>query len=291
MYYYIVNPAAGGGRINKIQDRLQDRLKKLGIMGEFVKSTGPDDVAKLARLGIERGFKTIVAVGGDGTINEVMNAIIDNDRIALGIIPTGTTNDLADALGIADWYAATGILASRKIEQIDLGSIGEKFFVTSATIGFDSKISNSKRLTKGNVAEKIKYGVKIFKEAAAYKPIKAYLKFDGNYEVEADCFNLIISNSTFFPLSGIASKIGDNLLDTVIITKIPGSKIFKYSFLADDSAIDLPKISVFRSKKIEVTTKEPADVFADGQFIQKTPVTVNIADKKIRVIVSRKHKF
>lgn len=291
MYYYIVNPAAGGGRINKIQDRLQERLKRLGIMGEFVKSTGPDDVAKLARLGIERGFKTIVAVGGDGTINEVMNAIIDNEKIVLGIIPTGTTNDLADALGIVDWYAATGILASRKIEQIDLGRIGDKFFVTSATIGFDSKISGSKRLTNGNIAEKIRYGIKVFKEAASYKPIKAYLKFDNNYEVEAECFNLIVSNSTFSPISGIKSKIDDNLLDTVIITKIPGSKIFKYSFLADSSAIDLPKISVFRSKNIQITTKDPVAVFADGQLIQKTPVNIQIADKKLRVIISRKRKF
>lgn len=291
MYYYIVNPAAGGGKINKIQDRLQDRLKRLGIMGEFVKSTGSDDVAKLARLGIERGFKTIVAVGGDGTINEVMNATINHEKVVLGIIPTGTKNELASALGIDDWYAATGILASRKIENIDLGSIGEHFFVTSVSIGFDSRISTARRLSKGNLIDRTRYGVKVFKEAAAYKPIKSFLRFDGDYEVEADCFNIVISNSTFFSLKNIPAKTSENLLDTVVITKIPGSKIFKYSFLADSSAIELPKISVFRSREIEISTKDPVDVMADGQFIQQTPVVIKMAEKKLKMIVSRKRKI
>lgn len=291
MYYYIVNPAAGGGKINKIQERLTDRLKRLGIMGEFVKSTGPDDVAKLARLGIERGYKTIVAVGGDGTMNEVLNSIIDNEKVVLGIIPTGTTNELADALGIHDWYDATGILASRKIEQIDLGRIDNKFFVTSVTIGFDSKIANQRRLSRGNFVEKARYGVKIFKEAAAFKPISTFIKFDNNYEVEADCFNVIVSNSHFFPLSKSKKENDGNLLDTMIITKIPGSKIFKYSYLSDNSAIDLPKISVFRSKYITITTKDPVDVAADGQLVAQTPVKITTADKKLRVIVARKRKI
>ncbi len=291
MYYYIVNPAAGGAKINKIQEKLIARLKRLGIMGEFVKSTGADDVAKLAKLGIERGYKTIVAVGGDGTINEVMNAIIDNDKIVLGVIPTGTTNDLADALGISDWYAATGILASRKIEQIDLGKIANKFFVTSVTIGFDSKISGSRRLSRGNFIEKSRYAFKVFTEAASFKPISAFLKFDNNYEAEADCFNIIISNSQFSPAIKKDKKLNDNLLNTMIITKIPGAKIFKYSYLADSSAIDLPRISVFRSKYIDITTKDPVDVTADGQIITKTPVRISVTDKKLRVIVSRKRKI
>lgn len=286
MYYYIVNPAAGGARINKIQERLQERLKRLGIFGEFVKSTGPDDVAKLARLGIEKGYKTIVAVGGDGTINEVMNVILDQPKIALGIIPTGTTNDLAYALGINDWYSATGILASRKIEEVELGQIGERYFVTSAAVGFEPKIAQIKRLSKGHFIDKARYGLGVFKEASSYRPIKTRLKFDNNYEVEAEIFNIIISNSNFSPLK----KKNTNLLNTVIVTKIPGSKALKYGF-SDSSSIDFPKISAFQSKNIEISSKDPIDIAADGQIIGKTPVTVKMTDRKLRVIVSRKRRI
>lgn len=291
MYYYIVNPAAGGAKINKIQDRLKDRLKRLNIMGEFVKSTGADDVAKLARLGVERGYKTIVAVGGDGTINEVMNAILDYDKVALGIIPTGTTNDLADAMGIKDWFSATSILASRKIEEVDLGIVGDRFFVTSVSIGFDPKIADFKRLSRGNAIDKVKYGFGVFKEATTFKPLNTRIKFDNNYEVEADCFNVIVSNAQFFPLISANPVPNDNLLDTVVITKIPNSKIIRYGYLSDPSKIDLPKISVFHSKKIEISSKNPCDVAADGQIIAKTPVEIRMADKKLRVIVSRKRNF
>lgn len=288
MYYYIVNPAAGGARINKIQDRLQDRLKKLGIFGEFVKSTGPSDVGKLAKLGVEKGYKTIVAVGGDGTINEVMNVILDQEKVALGIIPTGTTNDLAYALGIHDWYQATGILSSRKIEEVALGQVGERFFVTTSTIGFEPRISEIKRLSKGNVFDKARFGLKVFKESAAYKPISAHLQFDDNYEVEADIFNILVSNVNFSPLG---KGDGSNMLDTIVVTKIPGSKAFSYGYFSDPNSIDLPKISVFHSKKIKVTTKEPAEVAADGQIIGTTPTEITISDRKLRVIVSRRRKI
>lgn len=288
MYYYIVNPAAGGGRINKIQDKLQERLKKLGILGEFVKSTGPKDVGKLAKLGIERGYKTIVAVGGDGTINEVMNVILNQEKVALGIIPTGTTNDLAFALGINDWYQATGILSSRKIEEVELGQIGDRYFVTSATAGFEPRVSEIKRLSKGNIFDRTRYGLRVFKEASSYKPIHAHLKFDNDYEVEADIFNIIVSNVNFSPFS---KKEGANLLNTVVITKVPGSKAFKYGYFDDPSAIDLPKISVFHSKNISISTKEPVELAADGQIVGTTPTEIKISDRKLRVIVSRKRRI
>lgn len=291
MYYYIVNPAAGGAKINKIQDRLKDRLKRLGIMGEFVKSTGPDDVAKLARLGIERGYKTIVAVGGDGTINEVMNAILDNEKIVLGIIPTGTTNDLADALGIRDWFSATGILASRKIEEVNLGRVADRYFVTTVNIGFESRISNIKRLSRGNIADRVRFGLGVFKEATTYRPIKAKIKFDNNYDVLADCFNIVVANSNFSPIIGKNPKKYDNLLNTTVVTKIPGLKALRYGYLADTSVIELPKISVFHSKKITIETKKPVDVSADGQVVGKTPISVRVSDKKVRVIVARKRKI
>lgn len=291
MYYYIVNPAAGGAKIGKIQDRLKSRLTDLGIMGDFVKSTGSDDIARLARMGVEKGYKTIVAVGGDGTINEVMNELLGNEKIVLGIIPIGTTNDLADALGVKSWYSATSILASRKIEDIDLGKVGNKYFITSVTIGFDAEFSRDRRLSRGNVFEKARYSAKLFSKSIVFKPIKASLKFDDNYEVEAEIFSVVISNSKFSPLSFARTKSKDNLLDTAVITRIPGYKMLQYGYLSDLSSVDLPKISVFHSREIEISTKKPKEVAIDGQVVTETPVKIEMSDKRLKVIVSRKRKF
>lgn len=290
MYYYIVNPAAGGSKIDKIQDRLKSRLKDLGIMGEFVKSTGPEDVGKLTRMAIERGYKTIVAVGGDGTINEVMNEIIDNPKIVLGIIPIGTTNDLADSLGIHSWYSATGILASRKVEEINLGQIGKRYFVTSVMIGFDAEFAKEKRLAHGNALEKARFGARLLSKSASFKPIETRITFDNNYEVEAEAFSVVVSNSKSSPLKQVKMTADDSLLDTVVITKIPGYKMLKYGYASDSTGIELPKISVFHSKEILIDTKKPKEVAADGQVVGETPVKISLADKRLRVIVSRKRR-
>lgn len=292
MYYYIVNPAAGGARINKIQDRLVERLKRLGIYGEFVKSTGGNDVAKLAKLGISKGYKTIVAVGGDGTINEVMNAILDNPKVALGIIPMGTTNDLADALGITDWYQSTGILAARKIEEVSLGHVGDRVFITSVTVGFDPKIARLKQLSKGNFADRVRSALGIFGQASSYRPIKATIRFDRKYEVEADCFNIVVASGIFSPVYLGKNRVQTGkIFDTVVISKIPGAKALKYGYGASRSEIEKNKISVFHADSVEIETKKPTEVTADGQVVGTTPVKIGKTDQSVRVIVSKRRKI
>jgi diacylglycerol kinase (ATP) len=292
MYYYIVNPAAGGARINKIQDRLVERLKRLGIYGDFVKSTGPEDVGKLAKLGIRQGYKTIVAVGGDGTINEVMNAILEHPKVALGIIPMGTTNDLADALGIGDWVQATNILAARKIEEIPLGQVGDRVFVTSVSVGFDPKIARLKQLSKGSFGEKVRSALGMLGQASAYRPIQANIRFDKKYEVEAECFNIVVASGIFSPVFLSKSREKTNkIFDTVVITKIPGSKALKYGYGSSTKEIEKNKISVLHSDTIEIETKKPTEVTADGQVIGTTPVKIGKTEQTVRVIVSKRRKI
>jgi len=290
MYYYILNPAAGGGRINKIQDRLKSRLKELGIAGEFVKSIGEGDVTKLARLGIEKGFKTIVAVGGDGTINEVINGLT-NTNVALGIIPIGNSNELAKTLGINDWQAACNILAARKIEEVDLGKIGKKFFVTSVNIGFEAE-SSGLRYDDQNVFQKIKSFQKAFSWATKYKSQNATLFFDDKYSVETDFFNIQVSNGQFVNFLKHGNLPQDNKLDVIILAKMPYGKTLKY--LLNTRNLDEKKklsFSLFRTKRVLIKTPKPADVAIDGLVCGKTPIICEVANQKLKVIVSKKRKF
>ncbi|MCL4387387.1 hypothetical protein M1307_03265, partial [Patescibacteria group bacterium] len=228
MYYYILNPASGGGRINKIQDRLKNRLRQLGIAGEFVKSIGEGDVTKLTLLGIKRGFKTIVAVGGDGTINEVINGIGDQN-VALGIIPIGNTNELAKTLGISGWQSACNILAARKIETVDLGKIGPDYFVTAVNIGFEADISHLKPSGDSSPIRKFSYYRKALLASNNFKHKKAVINIDDNYLVETDFFNIQISNGQFSLLPMENAGIQDSLLDIIIIGRMSYAKTLRYA--------------------------------------------------------------
>lgn len=291
MYYYIINPASGGGKINKIQDKLKERLKELGIAGEFAKSTGPGDIARLTKMAIERNYKTIVAVGGDGTINEIINAVGDSS-VALGIIPTGSSNELANMLGIPDWTTACNILAARKVEEVDLGLINDKLFVTSASIGFDNVIYDMKRgRGAANSLSKFAFITKLSAIAKVFKPIHLELNFDGRYSVETECFNFSLSNGAFLNYLPQKSKPQDNMLDAVLISHLNFRDALKYGQGTLDLSKKLGQVSVFHTKKIKITSKEPVTVSADGKAVAETPVTIEVSDRKLRVIVSKKRHF
>ncbi|NTU69821.1 acylglycerol kinase family protein, partial [bacterium] len=113
MYFYIVNPASGGARINKIQTKLLSLLRENKIYGEFVKTTGKGDAARLVHIAIEKGATNIIAVGGDSTVSEVINEVYKTDAV-FGIIPIGKTNVLAHSLGINSWQDSIKVLAKRK---------------------------------------------------------------------------------------------------------------------------------------------------------------------------------
>jgi diacylglycerol kinase (ATP) len=290
MYYYIINPASGGGKINKVQEKLKERLKELGIAGEFAKSTGPGDIARLTKMAIDRNYKTIVAVGGDGTINEIINSI-GVARVALGIIPMGSCNELANMLGIADWQTACNILAARKVEEVDLGLINDKLFVTAASIGFDNLLFDIKRNQRTGTWGKFAYTAKLSAAARSYKSLHLVFNFDDKYSVETDCFNFSLSNSAFLTYLPQKSKPQDNMLDAVLISRLSHGDAIKYGRGTLDLSKKFGQVSVFHTKKIKVTSKDPVTVSADGKPVAETPVTIEVSDRKLRVIVSKKRHF
>lgn len=289
MYYYIINPASGGGKINKVQDKLRTRLKELGIAGEFVKSTGPGDIPKLTKMAIDKGFNTIVAVGGDGTIHEVINSI-PNENVALGIIPMGSTNELAKLLGINDWTDACTILAARKVEVVDLGKIGDKLFVTSASIGFDNSIYDIKKNQPANFISKASYYTKLASAAKLFKPISLELEFE-KFSVEVESLNFSISNGQFLNYIPQNFQPQDNILDAVVVNKLSYGDIIKYATGKLNYKTHKEKFSIFHTQKVRVKTIKPVPVSADGQIVAETPVTIEVSDRKLKVIVSKKRKF
>lgn len=283
MYYYILNPVSGGGRINKIQERLKSKLKELGIAGEFVKSIGEGDVTKLTAMGIRKGYKTIVAVGGNGTINEVINGV-GNSGVAVGIIPIGDKNELARSLGIPDWQTACNILAARKIETLDIGRVGKSYFITSVDIGFEAEMTEQKP-AETSLIHKALYYKKALSWSSKFKPQKAALNLNDEYIVDTDFFNIKITNSR---MSGRGKKGAENMLDVLVTGKMPYLNSLKYIINPDSLKQERkPDLSLFRTKKVIINTAKKAPVSVDGKILYKTPVLCEISDRKLKIIVAR----
>lgn len=134
MYYYIVNPNAGDRTIDSIQDKLKDQLHRLDIDGEFHKTLEKGDAGRIALSGVKKSANTIVVIGGDKTVNEVISAVhgSSSPRTPIGIIPTGHSNRLAEILGIKDWQQAVELLATRRLHQFKLIHINGHHFIHQA---------------------------------------------------------------------------------------------------------------------------------------------------------------
>lgn len=256
MYYYILNPASGGGRINKIQDRLKTKLSELGIAGEFVKSIGEGDAKKLAVMGVKKGYKTIVAVGGTSTINEVINGV-GNSGVAVGIIPIGNKNELANSLGILDWQSACNILAARKIEVLNLGRVGKSYFITSVDIGFGAEMAEQKP-AENSVLHKALHYRRALSWSSKFKPQKATLNFDNEYLVDTDFFNIKVSSTKKSKKRKKTVKEEKTLLNVKVVGKMSNIGSFKY--ILDPESLSnekQPDISIFHCKKVIINTKKP----------------------------------
>ncbi|MGB9609252.1 MAG: diacylglycerol/lipid kinase family protein [Minisyncoccia bacterium] len=301
MYYYIINPAAGNGRIDKIQNRLKEIIKSLGIDGEMVKTTGPADVYKLTDLALKKSCQTIVAVGGDSTVNEVANALIDKKAV-LGIIPIGRTNSVAKTLGIESWEEACQILAARKLEKIDLAKISNipqtdsletktRFFLTSVEIGLESKINKFRN--EKSFFYKISLVQKIIKEILNLKEEKLTLEINEDFTATTEMITVIVANCCFSLLNReFKPNPADKQLDVLIISKLP-----KISLLRNIRSIikgnyeNLSQLSIFKAKNIKLITSKPIELSIDGEPIMQTPAEIEIVPEKLKIIVGKKRVF
>lgn len=305
MYSYIINPAAGNGKIDKIQNKLKETVKSLGIDGEFVKTTGGGDMVKLVQMALDKGQNTIIAIGGDGTVNEMANVLVDR-KATLGVIPTGNTNSLAKTLGINSWEEACQILAARKVEKIDLAKITsvpsktsqkikERYFITSAEIGFESNIA--KQRSEDKFFYKMLFARKIFKQIFSLNAQKVTIEVNGSFTATTQMFTLIVSNCRFSNktknLNGcFTPNPRDKMLDIIIVSKMPRFKMMKnLSSIMNGNYENLPETSIFSAKNVKIVTKEPIDLSVDGELVAQTPVEIEIIPRQLKIIVGKNRTF
>jgi len=139
---YIVNPRAGRGSHAAVTRALEDRLVTHGLRGTVRVTEGPGHATRIAREAADDGAPLVVAVGGDGTAHEVVNGVAGS-RSTFALVPAGTGNDLALALGVpADPDAALAALANGRETRIDLGRFDDdRWFVNSLGLGFEAQVT------------------------------------------------------------------------------------------------------------------------------------------------------
>jgi len=286
----IVNPSAGRGDVSKFIPQLREMLSRKGISFELVVTRSPGHAIELAREGTKQ-FQTIVAVGGDGTINEVVNGIMGTDAV-LGIIPLGTGNDLARSLKIPfSLEKSVQTLTSGRTVSIDVGKDIDGYFTDILGIGFPSDVmfhaNTSTSRFRGTTAIK----ASIIQVINKLQPYQVMIETDQG-QFSATVMGVFILNTPYtgggVNLAPDAS-MDDGAFDVVIMNemrKLEFLRLLPKSYKGKH--VGSPNVRIIRTSKIKITTVTPMRKNFDGNIIGITPIDAQVLPLALRVIVPGK---
>lgn len=292
-WFFIVNPTAGRGKTGKKISKLVTTLNehKLDFEIELTKAAG--HATQLAQEAIKRGFHNIISVGGDGTLNEVVNGVMLSGKVEevnVGIVPEGGGNDFAMNFNLSSKIdKAVEILQRLNIKKIDVGKIEDRYFINALGIGFDARaaqISNKIKHLNGLP----RYLLAVIKALVSLKPFEAEVKLD-NYTYNSPFLLIAIGNGKYtgggFLLTPEA-LVDDGFLDICFIKTITRRRILSLLPSAiKGQHLKEPEVDLKQSRTIEIITKTPLPFYTDGELPElKDPLhfKIELFPKKLNLI-------
>ncbi|HEV2061113.1 MAG TPA: diacylglycerol kinase family protein [Solirubrobacteraceae bacterium] len=283
----LCNPSAGGGRAAKILPRAERALRELGIQFHTEVTRDLAHARDLARSAATAAEVT-VTLSGDGLVGCVVGVLREVPGSVLGILPGGRGNDTARMLGIPPAIeAACAVIANGAERDLDIGDVEGRSFIGIASLGFDSdanRIANAAPSRLGRLV----YVYGALRALAGWKAAAFELRLDGE-PVEVSGYSVAACNSGCYGggmrLAPDAS-LDDGLLDVVLI----GAQS-KRGFLAtlpkafSGAHVRHPAVRVLRARELRVAADRPFTVYADGDPIGDTPVTIRVVPHALRVLV------
>ncbi|HKK41704.1 MAG TPA: diacylglycerol kinase family protein [Bacteroidales bacterium] len=298
----IVNPNAGngnGGRDwGKISSLLHDA--KISFAHRITESKG--HAISYAKEGIAEGYRNLVAVGGDGTLNEVVNGIFLNNvcpatDITLASIPVGTGNDWGKMFGITpDYENAIKIIAEKKTMKHDIGRMHyydeneqkTRYFINIAGMGFEAVVVNKTNFQKEHgKGGKLIYLYNLLTSLLAYKNTPAELTIDDE-TIKTVIFSVNIGNGKYCG-GGMRQTPralpDDGLLDVTIIKDIGKLEIIrKLKILYNGTILTHPRIDGYKCKTVRVTSPSPLYLEADGESLGNTPADFDLIPDALNIV-------
>lgn len=266
---FIVNPNSAKGNEKRISRAIESRIDQNVFDVSVVYTQSADHAIKLSSKAVADYIDIIVAVGGDGTVNEVASQMIQTSS-ALGIVPLGSGNGLARHLGISrNIETAIDIINNQYSSTIDTGSINGKIFVSIAGIGFDALVAE--RFAKSNRRGFLGYFQIIANEYLNYKPQSYKLTFDDGMVFTKRALFVSFANSNQFGYNTTIApnaKLRDGLLDVCIVNKPQIYHIPLIASLLLLKRIDIsPSTTIIKTKSLTVVRDHEGVVNIDGEAI------------------------
>ncbi|AXI08207.1 diacylglycerol kinase [Oceanobacillus zhaokaii] len=267
----IYNPTSGREAIKKELPTILEKLEIAGYEASAHSTVGEGDAASAAKIAVEREYDLVIAAGGDGTINEVIHGMAEQDyRPKLGIIPVGTTNDFARALHIPrDIMKAVDIILEGNSMLLDVGKVNDQHFINIAGGGRLTELSYDVPIKLKTMLGQLAYYVKGIEMLPSLKPARARIEYDGNV-IDEDIMLFLVSNSNSvggFEKLAPGAKLNDGYFDLLILRETNLAEFIRIATLALRGAhLDNKNLIYAQAKHIKVIPEEKMQLNIDGEY-------------------------
>ncbi len=293
----IANPGAGNGSDAANNLKLViGYLENNGLKVDVAYAKPKEKATPIARHAVKDGYKIVIALGGDGTVEAVMRGMIGS-KAHLGIVPAGTENNIARSLGIPTGLEeACTLIGSEAMCKLDMGQVktnkGKKLlFFEMATIGLSAAIyPAANKAANGKIASIKDAALTLVHQKT--KPI-FNLTFNDESKYEVETMLVMISNTPVFGKNFLVApqaSLQDGLLDISVYPEFSKAELLSYySAVMDGGYSGDSKVHHYQASKIKVKSSPKQDIMADGVALGKGTVTIKVRSGALRVITTKEN--
>ena len=296
----IVNPIAGAGRTAKKWPQIMGLMKGIGLRFEYDLTEAPGHAIELAKSAAKKGYELVVSVGGDGTINEVVNGLYNAGNIkevTLGIVSTGAGADYIRTIGTPRHFinACHRLTNPRNlavdlgvVEYLSNGQITKRLFVNFAGLGFDAEVVKATTRRFKALGSTPSYLMGLLTTFLFYETKQVSLVLDGQPE-ERKVWTILMSNGKYGGggmLAAPDADPSDGLFDVVVIDDLSKLDLLKsLPRIYKGTHLSHPKVTVKRAREIDIQPIQRMALQADGELLGQAPARVYMLPAALNIAI------
>jgi diacylglycerol kinase (ATP) len=292
----LVNPAAGGGRASEVLPGVREFARKSGWQVEICVTQSADDLAAQASKAAQAGRKRIMVLGGDGTFQVLVNALMAFPEVVLGVIPAGGGNDLAAALGLpADPLQAAALLLQGETCYVDAARVRtsdgiERLYTGGGGLGLDAEAAHYASGVYRNMRGRLRYVLAAIRALFGFHAIRVRIRMEGcdtrNFDATALLVGVLNTPSYGAGLClAPQAKTDDGKLDLVLLDDLKAGEILRLlPALVSRGELRTKRVKRFRVERVWIETDRPCWFHGDGELMGTTPVEVSVVPRAVRIL-------
>jgi len=271
----LVNPTSGKGRGGRLLVPVADRLRSSGLDVDVVTGRDADEAFDRVRDRVAAGVDGVVAVGGDGLVNIALQVVAGTD-VPLGVVPAGTGNDIARALGLTldDPVAAVDLVVRGATRVVDLGRANGRWFAGVLGSGFDSMV-NERANRMSWPSGRSRYNLAILAELRTFRPVPYELVLDGEPWATEAMLVAVGNGSSYGGGMRVCpdARLDDGLLDITVLGPISKPEFLRvFPTVYKGTHVQHPAVTVRRARQVSLASPG-VTAYADGERVSVLPVT------------------